>query len=110
MDEGRACLHCAMREALEAVTLAPEIAAELAPSSQAGFATISDPVLPIAAGRFRVLGPLGAGGMGTVYAAEDTVLGRTVALKMIRAFRFASTAEQQRFELEARATAKLDHP
>lgn len=99
-----------MQEALEAVTLAPEIAAELDPSSQAGFATIADPVLPIAAGRFKVLGLLGAGGMGTVYAAEDTALGRTVALKMIRAFRFASTAEQQRFEREARATAKLDHP
>ncbi len=53
---------------------------------------------------YRVTGKLGAGGMGTVYRAQDTRLGRTVAIKVVNA------AFTQRFEREARAIAALNHP
>ena len=59
---------------------------------------------------FRVLEPLGAGGMGVVYRAEDVTLGRTVALKfMLPNYTIDDTAEA-RFLREARSVAALDHP
>ena len=48
--------------------------------------------------------------MGVVWAAEDTRLRRTVALKMLRGARFAEESEMARFEIEAAAAAALDHP
>jgi Tol biopolymer transport system component len=56
------------------------------------------------------MAPLGAGGMGEVYRARDTKLGREVALKVVPA-RFASDPERMaRFEREARTLASLNHP
>ncbi len=55
-------------------------------------------------GPYQINGPLGAGGMGEVYQARDTRLGRDVAIKV-------SSAEfSERFEREARAIAALNHP
>ncbi len=59
---------------------------------------------------FRILRFLGAGGMGEVYLARDTVLGRRVALKVIRAARVRTEAARQRVLEEARATARFNHP
>jgi WD40 repeat protein len=53
---------------------------------------------------------LGEGGMGIVYKARQLSLNRPVALKMIRAARFASPDEVRRFQNEAEAVARLDHP
>ncbi len=61
-------------------------------------------------GHFRITGILGAGGMGEVFEAEDTRLGRTVALKVLAAERSSEPHEQARFEREARALAALNHP
>ena len=55
-------------------------------------------------GPYRIEGELGAGGMGTVYRATDTRLGRPVALK------FSSSVFDERFEREARAIASVNHP
>src|ERR1700694_5184996 len=61
-------------------------------------------------GVFEILGPLGAGGMGEVYRARDTRLGREVALKVLPTEVANDPSRRQRFELEARAVAALSHP
>ncbi|HEY6925980.1 MAG TPA: protein kinase [Steroidobacteraceae bacterium] len=59
---------------------------------------------------FHVLAPLGAGGMGVVYRAEDTRLGRAVALKFLLPQSSLDAAAKTRFLQEARSAAALDHP
>jgi serine/threonine protein kinase len=59
-------------------------------------------------GAFEVMGRLGAGGMGEVYRARDTRLGRTVAIKVLRAG--ADPEWLHRLEREARAASALNHP
>jgi len=61
-------------------------------------------------GPYKVLAPLGAGGMGEVYRARDTRLGRDVALKVIPAELARSPDRIKRFEQEARAAGALNHP
>lgn len=104
------CLPCAMTQALAAAEHAPELVDEIMEGRASGFASLADPVLPMQVGRFKLVRRIESGGMGVVYEAQDTALDRVVALKMIRACRFASAEEQRRFELEARAAARLDHP
>lgn len=61
-------------------------------------------------GRYRVLGPLGRGGMGEVYLAEDPRLGRRVALKLLPAHVRDDADRLRRFAREARAASALSHP
>jgi serine/threonine protein kinase/tetratricopeptide (TPR) repeat protein len=61
-------------------------------------------------GHYRILRHLGSGGMGEVYAAEDTRLKREVALKLLPADLAADAARRQRFQREVEAVAALDHP
>ena len=61
-------------------------------------------------GPYEILAPIGAGGMGEVYRARDSKLGRDVAIKVLPE-RFAADADSlARFEREARAVAALSHP
>ena len=61
-------------------------------------------------GPFSILTPLGAGGMGEVYRARDTRLGREVALKVLHADRSSDAEDLRRLEREARAVSSLNHP
>jgi serine/threonine protein kinase/WD40 repeat protein len=65
--------------------------------------------LPVIFGRYRVLKKIGQGGMGAVFQAEDTQLGRRVALKLPSFGKDASPARIQRFVREARSSAVLQH-
>ncbi len=61
-------------------------------------------------GPYEIVAPIGAGGMGEVYRARDTRLGRDVAIKVLPAEFAADPDRLRRFELEARAVAALNHP
>ena len=82
--------------------------ADLEPWAAAAAAQLIDGCASLKAGQrlgpYEILGPIGAGGMGTVYRARDTRLDRTVAIKKCR------EAFSERFEREARAIAALNHP
>jgi hypothetical protein len=60
-------------------------------------------------GRYEILAPLGAGGMGEVYSARDPQLDRPVAIKILTTSR-ATGVQLERFEREARAVARITHP
>jgi eukaryotic-like serine/threonine-protein kinase len=61
-------------------------------------------------GPYEILGPLGAGGMGEVFRARDTRLGREVAIKMLPEAVARDPERLARFEREAQAVAALSHP
>ena len=61
-------------------------------------------------GPYEIVGPLGAGGMGEVYRAKDTRLGRNVAVKILPAHLSDNAEVRERFEREARAISSLNHP
>jgi serine/threonine protein kinase len=70
--------------------------------------------MPLSAGSrlgpFEIVAKLGEGGMGAVYRARDTRLGRDVALKVVAASLATDAERLRRFEQEARAASALNHP
>ncbi|MCO4748143.1 MAG: hypothetical protein KC912_25340, partial [Proteobacteria bacterium] len=107
-----------LSEAMMRLVLAPSVSLHLDPEASfeattsqhtwTGFAeapTQSNSVLP---SRYEDLGLLGYGGMGQVRRVRDRVLGREVALKMIRTD--SSARSRSQFSDEAKVTAKLQHP
>src|SRR3972149_3168184 len=61
-------------------------------------------------GPYRILAPIGAGGMGEVYKASDSRLDRVVAGKLLPRHWAENTEMRQRFEREAQIIASLNHP
>jgi serine/threonine protein kinase len=61
-------------------------------------------------GPYEIATPIGAGGMGEVYKARDTRLGRTVAIKVLPAHLAESHERKARFAREAKAISQLNHP
>jgi serine/threonine protein kinase/Tfp pilus assembly protein PilF len=70
----------------------------------------NDPAPKLVIDRYRIEGPLGAGGMGDVYLAEDTNLDIKVAIKFLSPYLEEDQVAKQRLIREAKAAAKLDHP
>src|SRR5262245_20628421 len=64
----------------------------------------------VTVGRYHIIARLGRGGMGVVWRAEDTVLGRAVAMKFLPPAQARSETSRQRFLREARAASSLVHP
>lgn len=113
-DEPTLAPHAAREEELAAETAAGGTGAT-AESTAAGVAFAgeekagTEQALPEAIGRYRIVRLLGAGGMGSVYEAEQDFPHRTVALKVIRAG-YADPAMLRRFENETQALGRLQHP
>ncbi|MBV9181843.1 MAG: protein kinase, partial [Acidobacteria bacterium] len=84
---------------------ADEATLNVAPNVSLG-ATLAGRIL----GFYEVLSPLGAGGMGEVYLARDTRLGRNVAIKLLADAHRLDAERVRRFEREARAASALNHP
>src|SRR5688572_17660001 len=64
----------------------------------------------ITLGRYRIVEQIGAGGMGEVYRAEDSTLGRFVAIKTLTTLDVADSHAIERLRSEARSVASLTHP
>ena len=101
-------LNAALRREVEALLAEPS-AGQLPPIDRPPWAS---PVVDVGQrfGRYEIVAPIGAGGMGEVYKARDTRLGRTVAIKVLRAAAALDPERRRRFEREARAVAALNHP
>jgi tetratricopeptide (TPR) repeat protein/TolB-like protein len=82
--------------------------------AEAFFAGLAESVISPAVGHrighYQLIGILGSGGMGTVYRAHDTRLDRAVALKFLPSYLSAQPEARERFLVEARAAAALEHP
>lgn len=102
----RACPDAAKRDRIE------ELLAAHARGLTSVFETAMtvDLPLPTQIDEFRIIRKVGEGGMGVVYLAEDTVLGRQVALKILVPELTDSEAALGRFRDEARSAAVLNHP
>ncbi len=105
--EVKRCLDCGARFGIDA-TFCPFDGTGL---TTATWDPTGDPLAgKIIEGRYRVEGPLGEGGMGTVYRVRHVTLNRAFALKVLRRDLASDTELATRFMQEAKATAAIKHP
>ncbi|MEM9381606.1 MAG: protein kinase [Planctomycetota bacterium] len=106
-EEGSAVLEelCA-REPLHAEALRARIGV----LHGAGLSEASADAPPETLGTFRLLEPIGGGGMGVVYRARDEQLGREVAVKVVRPGELLFPGARVRFQREVESVARLSHP
>ena len=111
--------HDSLRETMVAARQALTMGAGLGPAPVAGNPVDKQLVRralfprragPAMIGRYRVLGVVGRGAMGVVYACQDDLLGRKVAVKLLHGASAASAEAQERLLREAQALARLGHP
>ncbi len=84
--------------------------AEEATQTQAPVTAATAEPVPEAVGNYRLLRPLGSGGMGSVYEAEDGTSGRRVAVKLVSADHRVSPETLERFRQEGRLASAIAHP
>jgi dienelactone hydrolase len=102
-DTSRFCGNCATR-----LTRDGQLPGSLTKTLETPFPLLAEGTL--VAGRYRIAGEIGRGGMGVVYSAHDDSLARDVAIKVLPC-EFASNPERlRRFEQEAKAAGRLNHP
>ncbi len=94
--------HKQAGDSIEAMAM--EAATEILADEQAGR------IVGKQIGHYQVLGRIGSGGMGEVFLAQDTTLGRKVALKLLRRDFTSNEERLRRFRQEARAASALNHP
>jgi WD40 repeat protein len=103
-----------LRSALEALLSKEAEAASFMESpaavSLAAQLNVPSPAHPTRISHYRIESRIGEGGMGEVYRAHDEILGRVVALKMLPAEFISDPERVQRFEQEAFAASRLNHP
>ena len=97
--------------------LLKEVESLLAAHEHAGSTFLEEPAVPVVAlrpgaklGTYAIVKMVGAGGMGEVYRARDTVLGRELAIKILPPIFSRDADRLHRFEQEARAAAAPNHP
>ncbi|GEM_PF-916285 len=105
-DRDRPELDAAFKRRLDALEV------DDTPSSDEALASASSSLhmRPLLADRYRLLRPLGAGGMSTVHLAEHVHIGKRVAIKIVADHLLDTPSLIERFMREARATAKVRHP
>ena len=109
-----------LQKACADTSLRREVEIMIAAHEQAGSTFMEHPALGLGSnellksgtklGPYEILAPLGAGGMGEVYRAQDARLGRSVAIKILPTGFSADNDRLRRFEREARLASALNHP
>ena len=107
--EGKSALEVLCREHPEHARALRERIELLEQSGFLGDAAPTPPPTPRQVGDFRLLEPLGEGGMGIVYRAEQVSLRRTVAVKLVRPDQMPFADARQRFCREVEAVSRLQH-
>ena len=103
MGDARNCPACGMR--------GPEDQADFCPGCGAAYSAAIDPLVgQFVAEKFLIKALIGVGASGRVYQADQTTLGRTVAIKVLHPHLAKDPKLIERFQLEALAASRLNHP